>query len=95
MDPNHNFDEDHKPDEHQGKQDTSPVFSESGINEKLKPCLNLVDMFADMTRKALENGFADVLKMSQERCLKVATMCSGTESPVMALQMIANGKCLS
>ena len=44
------------------------------------------DMFDDMMTKAPE--FADVIK-HLDRPLRIATMCSGTESPVLALDMMS------
>jgi len=44
------------------------------------------DMFDDMMKKAPQ--FADVIK-HLSRPLRVATMCSGTESPVLALDMMS------
>ncbi|OQD90948.1 hypothetical protein PENANT_c001G04633 [Penicillium antarcticum] len=57
----------------------------------LPPLHRLEDIFADMASKALERGFSDVLCQLGKRPLRVATMCSGTEAPLLALDMISTG----
>ncbi|KAJ5770544.1 uncharacterized protein N7511_002595, partial [Penicillium nucicola] len=57
----------------------------------LSPLHRLEDIFADMASKALERGFLDVLCQLGKRPLRVATMCSGTEAPLLALDMISTG----
>jgi site-specific DNA-cytosine methylase len=48
---------------------------------------NPYDMFLDMVGNTPE--IADVVKQLQGRPIRVATMCSGTESPLLALDMIS------
>ena len=55
----------------------------------------LSEIFDDMSRKALANGFHEVIEYFGMRKLQVATMCSGTESPILALNMICEGIKLS
>jgi hypothetical protein len=60
----------------------------------LSPLHRLEDIFADMAAKALEMGLSDVICRLGKRPLRVATMCSGTEAPLLALDMISTGKYL-
>ena len=45
------------------------------------------DMFTDMVKRMPEIG---AMAKSLSRPLRIATMCSGTEAPILALQMISN-----
>lgn len=54
----------------------------------LPPMSDLGDMYKDMTGRAMELGFGRVLEHLGERKLRVVTVCSGTESPVLALEMV-------
>lgn len=59
----------------------------------LPPLYRLEDIFNDITKKALLiEDFESVLRLSQIRRIRVATMCSGTESPLYALKMVKKGK---
>jgi hypothetical protein len=62
-----------------------------GIDETLRPISDIQEIFNDMTAKALKLGFGRFLKHLNGRELRVATMCSGTESPLLALQLSSNG----
>ena len=52
----------------------------------LPPINQIPDMFADLVGKV--KGIKDVAERIRGRKLRVATMCSGTESPLLALDMI-------
>ena len=69
-------------------------MSEPGryLARKLPPMHKLKDIFNDLTAKAMELGLPDVLKHLGGRPLRVATMCSGTESPLLALEMVQNSE---
>ena len=54
----------------------------------LPPLHEIDDIFRDMTKKALSLGFDKALKRLKSRPLRIATMCSGTESPLLAMQMV-------
>jgi hypothetical protein len=56
------------------------------------PLHDLVKIFEDLSNKALEKGFEKVLDALAGRPLRVATVCSGTESPLLALEMIQQGE---
>ncbi|EME41991.1 hypothetical protein DOTSEDRAFT_89510 [Dothistroma septosporum NZE10] len=74
-----------------GKKTTTKKTSSSGdrgLNEGLPPCSNIRDIFADITKRALSLGVADALTSLNSRPLRAATMCSGSESPLLALQML-------
>ncbi|CAA9957087.1 DNA repair protein rad8 [Pyrenophora teres f. maculata] len=59
-----------------------------GIDLSLKPLSNIEDCMSDMTIKALKLGLPEALGHLKGRPIKVATMCSGTESPLLALDEI-------
>lgn len=61
----------------------------------LPPLHRLEDIFADMASKALELGFWAVLFQLGGRPLRMATMCSGTEAPLLALELIQNSKLIT
>ncbi|KAJ9490088.1 hypothetical protein VN97_g3187 [Penicillium thymicola] len=57
----------------------------------LPPLHTLTEIFADMASNALKMGFEHVLSRLGSRPLRVATMCSGTEAPLLALELIQTG----
>ncbi|KAF1963578.1 hypothetical protein CC80DRAFT_433272 [Byssothecium circinans] len=59
----------------------------SAIDTSLPPLDNINDIFYDMISKALELGLESSLRKLGSRPLNVATMCSGTESPLIALDL--------
>lgn len=67
----------------------SKVFVKgSGLQSTdLPPISNIQQMFDDIIDRIPK--FADVARTFKGRKLKVATMCSGTESPLLALSMIS------
>ena len=65
-----------------------------GIRLDEAPMHDISKIFADMTQKALDAGFKDVLKSLGNRKLRVATMCSGTEAPILFLNELCASKCL-
>lgn len=66
---------------------------EKKINYTLPPLFEIEDIFGDLTSKAVEFGLEKVVKGLGSRPVRVATMCSRTESPLLALEMISD--CLS
>ncbi|KAF2747169.1 hypothetical protein M011DRAFT_494638 [Sporormia fimetaria CBS 119925] len=60
------------------------------IDRSLPPLDNIEDIFAHMASKALEFGLGDVIDQLNGQALNVATMCSGTESPLIATQLLRN-----
>lgn len=58
----------------------------------LPPLHTLTDIFADMASNAMKMGFEHVLIRLGSRPLRVATVCSGTEAPLLALELIQTGK---
>lgn len=67
-----------------GSQDTQ---GKCQLAENLPAIRDVQDMFTDMVKKLPELG-AFIKKLG--RPLRVATMCSGTESPLLALDKIGN-----
>ncbi|KAJ5815684.1 hypothetical protein N7474_007461 [Penicillium riverlandense] len=62
------------------------------LARNLPPMHKLKDIFNDLAENAIRQGFSAVLNHLAGRPLRVATMCSGTESPLLALEMIQNGR---
>ncbi|KAJ4354998.1 hypothetical protein N0V95_003335 [Ascochyta clinopodiicola] len=60
-----------------------------GIDLNLPPLSNINDISADMASKAVELGLCDVLRKLAGCPIDVATMCSGTESPLLFLQLLS------
>jgi len=63
-----------------------------GIDLNLPPIHKLEDIFEDIARRASGLGFDTASKYLEGRTIRVATMCSGTESPILALEMLRKGK---
>ncbi|OAX82532.1 hypothetical protein ACJ72_03117 [Emergomyces africanus] len=59
-----------------------------GLNRNLPPISRIEDIFDDISIKAERNGFSNFLEHIGLRNLRVATMCSGTEAPLLALEMV-------
>ncbi|KAJ5657749.1 C-5 cytosine methyltransferase [Penicillium longicatenatum] len=57
----------------------------------LPPMSNLEEIFTDLAQNAMRLGLERVLQRLDGRPLRVATVCSGTESPLLALEMIQKG----
>ena len=63
------------------------------LEESLPPLADLHDIFKDMVSNAKEKiHLAQAMNFLSDKQIRVATMCSGTESPLLALDMIQNGK---
>jgi site-specific DNA-cytosine methylase len=58
-----------------------------GLSTQLPPLSSIDEIFKDITAKALSLGLREALKTTPVP-LRVATMCSGTESPLLALEMV-------
>lgn len=63
-----------------------------GVDEALRPIFDIKDIFGDITDKACELGLKKVITHLKGRKLKIATMCSGTESPLLAIQLVSDGR---
>jgi site-specific DNA-cytosine methylase len=61
-----------------------------GLATGLPPLCRIEEIFDDLTTSALSMGLAGVTKRLDHRRLRVATMCSGTESPLLALELVAD-----
>ena len=58
----------------------------------LPPLSDISEIFDDITKKALQLGLRQVIRHRKGQTLRVGTMCSGTESPLLALRHV--NKCL-
>ncbi len=56
------------------------------------PMNDIQTIFTDLTQKAVTLGFREVINHLGTRNLKVATMCSGTEAPILALRLMKEGQ---
>ncbi|KAF2108709.1 hypothetical protein BDV96DRAFT_504071 [Lophiotrema nucula] len=69
---------------------TTPAQSlAKGINLTLPPLSDIQSIFSDQVLRASGLGFDEASRELEGRPLHVATMCSGTESPLVALQLIS------
>jgi hypothetical protein len=70
----------------------------NGLDRTLPPIHNLADIFEDMVLNGLHDSkrhqLQTFLEYIQGRELRVGTMCSGTECPVLALDLINDGQSL-
>jgi hypothetical protein len=73
-----------------GKSTTMPREGR-GIDLNLPPLYKIEDIIQDMLDKALALGLQGALEGLGDRPLNVATMCSGTEAPLLALQLLSEG----
>lgn len=67
----------------------------SGIDESLPPISDISEIFAEMTNTALDHGLLNAINHLEGKALRVATVCSGTESPILALTEICARKLVS
>lgn len=65
--------------------------TERGLDLNFRPINEIRDMFSDLVEKARELGLGNSPLFSGRRPIRIATMCSGTESPLLACRLIANG----
>ena len=72
-------------------QNTNKYTYRVGIDENLQPLCKIEEIFVDMTARACKLGFGKVVNHLKNRKLRVATMCSGTESPILALRLVSDG----
>lgn len=68
----------------------------NGLAGDLPPIHDLDEIFEKITLNAgRDNGLQQFIKSLNGRKLRVATICSGTESPILALEMIVSRKFLN
>ncbi|RYN75563.1 hypothetical protein AA0117_g6173 [Alternaria alternata] len=60
-----------------------------GIDLSLPPLSSIQECMSDLTTKAVQLGLCEALKSLGERPIRVATVCSDTESPLLALDEIS------
>lgn len=65
-----------------------------GIDESLPPLSNNTEIFQDMVKKSVDLGMGKVVQHLQGHKLRIGTMCSGTESPILALNRLSECKFL-
>jgi hypothetical protein len=71
----------------------------NGLDRSLPPIHSLPDIFEDMVLTGLDESKSlkvqDFVNHIQGRALRVGTMCSGTECPILALGLVNDGEFLS
>jgi hypothetical protein len=65
----------------------------TGLDGSLPPIHELEEIFQDISKKAITNGIQAAIRHLGSRKLRVVTMCSGTESPLLALEMVSKSEC--
>jgi site-specific DNA-cytosine methylase len=61
----------------------------NGLEESLPPLSKNAEIFADMAKNLVAQGVEAVSNRLNGRSLRIATMCSGTESPLIAINLLA------
>lgn len=67
---------------------SGPIRARSQLASHLPPLHKLGDIFKSLTDRAIELDLDSVLNHLGGRPLRVVTVCSGTESPLLALEMV-------
>ncbi|KAE9990764.1 hypothetical protein EG327_000997 [Venturia inaequalis] len=67
---------------------TKPKTSKRDLDLNLPPLAHIEDIFLDITKKALSKGLDQAIGHLKGGALKVGTMCSGTEAPLLALRLV-------
>ena len=62
-----------------------------GIDLSLPPLFKIEDIVEDMLDRAMALGFENVFEGMGGRALNIATMCSGTEAPLLGLRLLSEG----
>ena len=89
-------DEDENQEIQKSKQEDSAKALFRGLDQRLPPLSDMPGIFEDLIKRGLGDvaGFFEGLQHIRGQGLRIATMCSGTESPIIALQLINEGKSL-
>ena len=72
------------------RRDVNGWKYKNGLHNHLTPIHNTEDIIADMVGKSID-GLQKVIDYLNGRKLRVATLCSGTESPVLFLRELSAG----
>ncbi|KAL4878957.1 hypothetical protein BJY04DRAFT_229492 [Aspergillus karnatakaensis] len=67
---------------------SGPMRPRTQLALSLPPLYKLSDIYKSLTERAMELGLGDVISHLGDRQLRVVTVCSGTESPLLALEMV-------
>ncbi|CEH17129.1 dna repair protein rad8 [Ceraceosorus bombacis] len=62
---------------------------DDALEGRLPPMHDLDEIFADIVKRCDTTAIVELAKTLQGRPLRVATMCSGTESPLLALNLMS------
>lgn len=79
---------DMSPEELRGSSSSDKTY----FDYDLPPLYRLEDIFVDLTRNALSHDLGKALEILKIRPLRVASVYSGTESPLLAMDMVKKGE---
>lgn len=80
-----------RPKGHINVYDDKFVWQE-GINLDLPPLSRISTIFGAITDLGLKNDLQSLLSLLNNRPLRIGTMCSGTEAPILGLNMVTQRK---
>ena len=78
--------------QHTGEFKPDSYTYKNGMSRKLPPMHDIYDIYKDIAANLLKGGLGEVLHKSHGRPLRVGTMCSGTESPILGWTMLQKSK---
>lgn len=81
---------DPKPESSKTKADNSNP-TERGLDPTYRPVNGIRDIFGELVATACTLGLASSPVFGNQRPIRIATMCSGTESPLLACRLISKG----
>ena len=64
------------------------TVSRTGLDLSLPPVSRIDDIFLDLTSRALKLGLEKAVQSVGTSSIRVATMCSGTEAPLLSFQLV-------
>jgi hypothetical protein len=71
---------------------SGPMRARTQLALSLPPLYKLSDIYKSLADKAIDLGLDQVLEHLGERPLRVVTVCSGTEAPLLALEMVKDSE---
>jgi hypothetical protein len=71
---------------------SGPMRARTQLALSLPPLYKLSDIYKSLADKAIGLGLDQVLEHLGERQLRVVTVCSGTEAPLLALEMVKDSE---
>lgn len=78
-------------DKHNGGEPAQGSSSQKGLATSLPPLSRIEEIFSDLVKNACKKGFGKAVEGLSGKIFRIATACSGTEAPILALQEIQRG----